>query len=122
MNEQLLGEIKTAYKVHSLRPVRCFFFIRSGAYNFACPLTALAIHRCVMDGVDTGLEFDGGAIDAGAIVSVEWAGGTFGEDWTNGFLDGFDGQNQAKDDHDYVEGHDLGVAAAQQLSPRDPPI
>ncbi len=39
-----------------------------------------------------------------------------------GLLDGFDGQEQAKNAHDYVAGHALNVEAVLLLSPRDLPI
>jgi hypothetical protein len=117
-----LDEITLAYKVHHLRPIRGFFFIRRGLQTHACPLTALAIHRGIMDGVCPGLELRGGGIDAGAIETTGWAVETFGHEWVTGFLDGFDCKKQAKDDPDYRAGHDLGVAAAQQLCPRDPVI
>lgn len=115
MNDALLDEFKAAFQSQNLKPIRRAFCLHEEGVDFACPLVALALHRGQVDRADPGIEIDGGANTA-----LEWAAQTFGEDFTIGFLDGFDGQKQAKPDHDYVEGHDLGVAAAQQLSPRDP--
>jgi hypothetical protein len=120
--DELLDEIKLAYKVHRLRPIRGFFFITRENSEFACPLAALAIHRGIMDGVRPGFEFAGGAVDAGAIVTVEWAVKTFGNEWVMGFLDGFEGQTLADGPvktTDYLQGYNLGLEAAKQLIPHD---
>jgi hypothetical protein len=113
----LLDDIKTAYKANGLRPIQGSFYIRRGNHDFACPLTALAISQGFMRGVMPGFEFEGGAVDAGAVETMDWSVQTFGEVWTTGFLDGFDGKEQIKDDPDYLRGHKLGVEAAMQLLP-----
>ena len=115
MNDTLLEEIKAAFRSRKLQPIRRLFFLNDESGDFACPLVALAIHRGQVDRSDPGIEIDGGANTA-----LEWAAQTFGEDFAIGLLDGFDGQEQAKADPQYLRGYDLGVAAAQQLSPRDP--
>lgn len=117
MNDALLEEIKLAYLAQKLQPVRLLFFLHDGSGDLACPLVALAIHRGLVDRADPGV-----AIDGGANVALEAAAKAFGEDWTIGFLDGFDGQEQAKNDPDYVAGHALGLEAARQLAPRDTPV
>ncbi len=116
MNLLLLQEISLAYQTQNLRPIRRFFFLHDESGDFACPLVALAIYRGQVDRTDPGIGLDGGANTA-----LEWVARTFGEDFAIGLLDGFDGQEQAKDDPDYLRGYDLGVAAALQLNPREPP-
>lgn len=111
----LLQEIVLAFQTQKLQPIRRRFCLHEGGVTFACPLVALAIHRGMVGRTDPGIEIDGGAN-----LALDWAAGTFGEDFTVGVLDGFDGRRKAKADLDYVEGHDLGVAVARQLSPRDP--
>lgn len=115
MKHTLLEEIITAFRRRKLQPIRRRFLVREGGVEFACPLVALAIHRGQVNRADPGIELDGGANAA-----LEWAARTFGEGFAIGLLDGFDGQHQAKDDANYLRGYALGVAAADQLSPRDP--
>lgn len=115
MNDALLEEIITAFRSRKLQPIRRRFYVREGGVDFACALVALALQRGSVDRADPGIELDGGANTA-----LEWTARTFGEDFAIGLLDGFDGQEQAKADPHYLRGYNLGVAAAQQLSPRDP--
>jgi hypothetical protein len=114
--DTLLQEIIDAFQAQKLQPIRRRFCVREGGVDFACPLVALAVYRGQVDSADPCIELDGGANPA-----LEWAAQTFGEAFAVGLLDGFDGQQQAKDDPDYLRGYDLGVAAALQLNPRDPP-
>lgn len=117
MNDALLEEIKLAYQTQKLQPIRRFFFLHDKEGDFACPFVALALHRGLVDKADPDV-----AIDGGANAALEAAAKSFGDDWTIGFLDGFDGQEQVKTDPDYVAGHALGLEAAKQLVPRDPPV
>lgn len=117
MDAELLEEIKLAYQAHKLQPIRRFFFLKDDSGDFACPLVALAVHRGQVDRADPGV-----AIDGGANAALEAAAKAFGEDWTLGFLDGFDGQEQRKNGSDYLDGFTVGQAAAQQLCPRDPAV
>lgn len=117
MKNELLAEIVAAYQTQNFKPIRRMFCVHEKGVDHVCPLVALAIHRGVVDRADPSIEIDGGANAA-----LDWAAKTFGEEFTIGLLDGFDGQVQAKTDPDYVDGHELGVAAATQLLPRDPPI
>jgi hypothetical protein len=117
VNNELLDEIKLAYEVHHLHPIRGFFFITRDYCDCACPLAALAIHRGILEGVKPGFEFDRGAIDAGAITVVDWSMNTFGQTWVVGFLDGFEGHAVQESDSKYLQGYDLGVEAAKQLFP-----
>jgi hypothetical protein len=117
VNQSLIDEIKLAYKVHRLRPIRGFFFIKRENADFSCPLVALAIHRGVVHRLAPGFEFVGGAVDAGAIVAVEWAARTFGKAWVQGFLDGFDGQPERDNEAKYQEGYTLGVALGLEILP-----
>ena len=92
MNDALLEEIKLAYLKQKLQPIRrCFFLHDDDQADFACPLVALALHRGQVDRSDPDI-----AIDGGANAGLEAAAKAFGEDWTIGFLDGFDGQEQAR--------------------------
>ena len=116
MNTELLAEIKLAYKTHGLRPIRGFFFIRRGNNNFACPLVALAIHRGIMNGVEPGFEFEGGAVDAGSIEAIAKQ---FGDQWVKGFLAGFDGQPVGDSDDKYQEGFGFGEVLAQEILPNE---
>jgi hypothetical protein len=118
VNDALVQEIRLAYQSQKLQPIRRFFFLHDDSGDFACPLLALAVYRGQVDRADPRIELDGGANPA-----LEWAAQTFGEAFAIGLLDGFDGQQQAKDDPDpdYLRGYALGVAAALQLNPRDPP-
>jgi len=116
MNDALLEEMKLAYQSQNLRPIRGFFSLHEKGVDYVCPFVALAIYRGQMKKSDPDIEIDGGANTA-----LDWAATTFGEDFAIGFLGGFDGHELAKIDPDYLRGHELGVAAAQQLTPRDPP-
>jgi hypothetical protein len=116
MNDTLLKEIIAAFRHRKLQPIRRLFFLHDDTGDFACPLVAIALHRGLVDRTDPDI-----AIDGGANAALEAIARIFGEEWTIGFLDGFDGQVQAKNDPDYLRGHALGLEAARQLSPRDPP-
>jgi hypothetical protein len=116
MNDTLIEEIKLAYQAQKLQPIRRRFLLHGDQGDFACPLVALILHRGLVDESNPGIEVDGGGN-----LALEAAAKAFGEDWTVGFLDGFDGQEQAKNVPDYVVGHALGLEAARQLSPHDPP-
>lgn len=116
MDAELLEEIKLAYQAQKLQPIRRFFFLHDEEGDFACPLVALAIHRGQVDKADPDV-----AIDGGANVALEAAAKVFGEDWTMGFLDGFDGQEPARSVPDYIAGHALGGEVARRLAPRDRP-
>jgi hypothetical protein len=116
MNDALLEEIKLAYEAQNLKPIRRFFLLHDEQGDFACPFVALALHRGQVDRSDPDV-----AIDGGANAALEAAAKEFGEAWTLGFLDGFDGQEPRKNDPDFLAGHALGLEAARQLSPRDPP-
>jgi hypothetical protein len=118
-DQELLAEIKLAYKTHRLRPIHGFFYIRRGDCTFACPLVALAIHRGIMDGVEPGFEFHGGALDAGSIEAIEWAAAHFGEKWVTGFLAGFDRQDESSNDEKYLEGYGFGEVLAQEILPNE---
>lgn len=112
-----LDEIVAAYQQQNLKPIRRMFCIHEMGVDHVCLLVALAVHRGVVDRADPGIEIDGGANSA-----LDWAAGLWGDDFVIGLLDGFDGREQAKYDRDYLEGHELGVAAAHHLSPRDPDV
>ena len=116
MNDALLDEMVAAF-ADDLRPIRRFFCLHEEGVTWVCPLVAIAIRRGVVDRADPGIEIDGGANAA-----LDWASDLWGFDLVVGILDGFDGREPAKTDPDYLDGHELGVAAAQQLSPRDPPV
>lgn len=116
MNDALLDEMVAAF-ADDLRPIRRFFCLHEEGVTWVCPLVALAIRRGVVDRADPEIEIDGGANAA-----LEWAAIQWGEDFVIGLLDGFDGRGLAKTVLEYVDGHALGVKAAQQLLPRDPPV
>jgi len=111
----LLEEIKTAYKVHRLRPVRRVFYLAGKRFASACPLVALAIHLGAVDRNDPAI-----ARDAADNPAVEWAAQTFGEEWSWGLVDGFDCLTERIDDPAYREGYDLGAALAQEILPGNP--
>ena len=116
-NQELLDEIKAAYRVHRLRPIRGFFFQARKRYALACPLVALAIYRGVVDRNDPEI-----AKDAADNRAVEWGAQTFGEEWSWGFVDGFDRHTEKIDDPDYLEGYNFGAALAQEILPGDLPL
>jgi hypothetical protein len=113
MNDALLDEIRLAYQAHNLRPLRETFFYHGKRLDYACPLTALAIHRGAVDRADPGLE-----LDQATNPVFDWACKEFGLGWVWGFLDGFDGRPVALDDPAYREGHALGVSAGTLIVPR----
>lgn len=117
MNNPLLAEIVAAYQTHNFKPLRRMFCFHEKGVDHVCPLVCLAVQRGVVDRADPSIEIDGGANAA-----LEWSAKTFGEEFTIGLLDGWDGQEMAKNTLDYIEGHGLGVEAAKQLSPHDPAV
>jgi hypothetical protein len=108
----ILDEIKTAYKALRLRPICRRFFVHGKRYDSACPMVALAIHRGAVDRNDPAI-----AKDAADNPAVEWAAQTFGEEWSWGFVDGFDWQTERTADPAYLEGHRLGALLAQEILP-----
>jgi hypothetical protein len=112
MNKQLLEEIKTAYKVHHLRPVRRCFFIHCKRYDSACPLLALAIHRGAVDRADPSIAWEGADNPA-----FKWATRAFGKEWAWGFIDGFDWITKKTRDPEYQKGHRFGVLLAVGILP-----
>ena len=117
MKDELLAEIVAAYQTTDFKPIRRIFTLLEKGIDHVCPLVALAVHRGVVDRADPAIEIDGGANSA-----LDWAAGLWGDDFVIGILDGWDGQERGRNAPDYVEGHELGVAAAQRLSPRDPEV
>jgi hypothetical protein len=107
-----LDEIKAAYKAHRLRPIRPCYFIHGKRYDSASPLVALGVHRGAVDRNDPSV-----AKDAADNPAVEWAAQTFGEEWSWGFVDGFDLQTERIDDPEYLEGFRLGELLAQEILP-----
>jgi hypothetical protein len=112
VNDALLQEILAAYD-GDLWPVRGTFLVGC----FACPLAALAIHRGVVSKNDPRLELDEDGNPAFA-----WACDEFGEDWVEGFVTGFDGEERSVDEPAYVAGHECGAMALEQLFPREAPL
>lgn len=117
MNADLLAEIIAVYQTQNFKPIRRMFCLHEKGVDQVCPLVALAVNRGVVDRTDPSIEIDGGANAA-----LDWFASIWGDDFVIGLLDGWDGQEQAKDTPDYVEGYGLGVEAAKVLSPHDPPV
>lgn len=116
MNNPLLDEIKLAYQTQTLRPIRRLFSFSEKGMDYVCPLVALAVHRRVVDRADPG-----NVVDGGANTALDWADNTFGEDFAIGLMDAWDGRENARNNPQYQAGYALGVEAAQELNPRDPP-
>ncbi len=114
MNDALLDEIKVAYQAQNLVPIRRCFFRQENGVDYACPITCLAIHRGVATKDDSDL-----AKDKADNLALEWASQTFGEDFIWGVISAWDGQEMVKDDPEYLDGYALGLAAVEQLCPRD---
>ena len=112
MNGALLREIHAAYE-REFWPMRGTFLLGL----LACPLTALAIHRGVVDKSDPRLELDDTSNPA-----FIWACGEFGEDWVMGFMDGFDEHGKNNVEPAYLAGHEFGELALEQLFPREFPF
>jgi hypothetical protein len=110
MNDALLDEIRLAYQAHNLRPFRDSFFHHGKRLDYACPLTALALHRGAVDRADPALE-----LDQTTNPVFDWACREFSLGWVWGFLDGFDGRPVALDDPAYVDGHAFGTSVARQV-------
>jgi len=117
MNEALIEEIKTAYEKLGIAPIRRCYYLHEEGGDSACPLVALALFHGVVEKDDPGIE-----LDDGLNVCLEWGSNFLGEDFTWGLMSAWDGHEKIKDDPDYLRGYTLGLAAAQQLSPRDPPV
>jgi hypothetical protein len=115
-NQELLEEIKMAYRVHRLRPIRGFWFIHRKRYDFACPMLALALSRGIVDRADPDrLEKDATAV-------CEWASSVFGNLWLQGFFDGFDRQTEKDNASEYLKGYSLGTALANDILPGELPL
>jgi hypothetical protein len=106
----LLDQIKAAYQSQKLRPIRGQFFIPDRGGDCACPLAALALHWGIVDKNDPDL-----ALDQAAHPAFDWACDQFGEDWSIGFLDGFDGKPQGRADPSYLAGYCVGTLVAQHV-------
>jgi hypothetical protein len=106
---KLLREILVAYDAQQLRPTRGTFFTPEG---YACPIVALALHRGVVsrDNPDLSLE-------RATNPAFDWGCTVFGEDFTFGLLDGFDGKSAKCSDPPYLGGFGLGTALARLLFP-----
>jgi hypothetical protein len=118
MNEQdLLAEIKAAYKAQRLRPVRGFYYVKGKGYDSACPIVALAFARGIVSKADADLSTE----DA-ALAALEWAAEQFGEDWVKGLLDGFDRQTERMTKRAYQDAYELGGKLADQILPGELPF
>jgi hypothetical protein len=106
----LLDEIKAAYQSQNLRPIRGQFFISDQSGDLACPLVAAAMQLGIVDKNDPDL-----TLDQAANPAFDWACEQFGEDWSIGFLDGFDGKPQGRGDPSYLAGYGLGTLVAQHV-------
>jgi len=113
-SEELLDEIKAAFL--SCKPIRRLFWMQQEGVDFACVITALAIHRGVVSSNDPDL-----AEDAAANNCLEWASQVFGEDFVWGVISAWDGQVKVKDDPNYLRGYAVGLEAVTLLCPCDPP-
>lgn len=105
--DNLLREILAAYKSQQLRAIRETFFSDEG---FACPLVALALHRCMVSKTDPKL-----SLERAENPAFDWACQEFGEEWTFGFLDGFDGKPSKHTGLLSIDGFNLGQQAASLL-------
>jgi hypothetical protein len=108
--QELVHEIKQAYKARNMRPTRDEFFYRTKPANYACPLTALALFRgAVKKGAPyLNLNFSGNPV-------YVWACAEFGEHFVNGFLCGVDGEEDGVFPPEYAEGYAAGSLVAQDL-------
>lgn len=104
--DKLLEETLLAYDAKQLRPMRGTFF-KDG---FACPIVALALHRGVVSRDDPDL-----SLERAANPAFDWACEEFGEDFTFGLLDGFDGKPAKCSDPLYLDGFSLGEKTAVLL-------
>jgi hypothetical protein len=112
MNEQLLAEIKEAYKALRLRPVRGFFFIHRKRYDLACPMVALALSRGIVSRADPD------RLEKGDFTPVLKKFATeFTMPWVCGFSDGFDRQSQRSFDLNYLIGYEFGERVALEILP-----
>ena len=112
MNEQLLAEIKGAYKALRLRPVRGFFFIHRKRYDLACPMVALALSRGIVSRADPD------RLEKGDFTPVlEKFASEFTMSWVCGFSDGFDRQSQRSFDPEYLSGYEFGERVALEILP-----
>ena len=105
---------RLAYQAQNLVPIRRCFFRQENGVDYACCITCLAIHRGVAK--KTILIW---LTDRADNIALEWASQTFGEDYIWGVISAWDGQEMVKDDPEYLDGYALGLAAVEQLCPRD---
>ena len=115
MNNSLLEEIQAAYDAHNIEPIRCIYF--HVGLGYACPLAALAIHRGIVNKSDPNLELDGDDNPA-----LAWACDEFGDDWAEGFLNGFDGDERSRSEPSYLAGYDFGELTLENLFPGEFPF
>lgn len=115
MNHELLEEIEAAYEAHNIEPVRCVYFHAGLAY--ACPLTALAIHRGKVNKDDPMLELD--EDDNPALV---WSCDEFGADWVEGFINAYDGAERSSNEPAYLAGYEFGELTLKTLFPGEFPF
>jgi hypothetical protein len=112
MNQQLLAEIKGAYKALRLRPIRGFFFIHRKRYDLACPMVALALARGIVN------RDDPDRLEKGDFTPVlEKFATEFSMPWVRGFSDGVDRQCQSSFDSKYLSGYEFGGRVAQEILP-----
>jgi hypothetical protein len=111
MNKALIHEMQEAYRSHKLRPIPGTFLLD----DFACPLTALAISRGVVDKNDPDL-----GLDQEKNPVFAWASDEFGAAWVHGFVNAFDDEDKTSDDPEYVAGYTLGELARGQAFRRHP--
>ena len=114
MTDSLLEEIKAAYQ--TLKPIRRCFFLHERGIDYGCVVVALAVHRGVTDKRDPAL-----VKDEAENTCLEWASSVFGEDFVWGVISAWDGEKQVKDEPDFLAGYTIGLEAAKQLLPREPP-
>ena len=106
MNDTLLEEIQAAYRSHKLRPIPGTFHLDA----FACPLTALAISRGIVDKNDPDL-----GLDQEKNPVFAWACDEFGAAWVRGFLNSFDEEEKASNHTTYLAGYECGELVFRQL-------
>jgi len=118
VSDLLLAELALAYQRQQLVPIRRCFFHRENGVDYACPIVCLALFHRVADKDDPGIE-----LDRGSNICLEWGSTNLGgEEFVWGLISAWDGQEKVKDDEEYLAGYALGLEAAQQLCPRDPPV
>lgn len=118
MNEQeLLAQLKTAFRLQRLRPVRGVWFLRRKRYDMACPLTALLLHRGLLD------RSDSDALEKGDLSSaLDELAKEFSMPWLQGFSDAFDRQMARTSEPAYLTGYKFGERVAQEILPGESPL